>query len=135
MDFKNNKGLTLPELLVAAFVAVVAFVSIMGALSNITILNEFDRDITLAAVHGQYIMEELSCAAFGSLETNINNGTWDFNTNQLSTNPYNFTVINAESINTTAVNTGDPLQIRVQVNWQDRRGTGRTYTLETLRTN
>jgi len=34
-----------------------------------------------------------------------------------------------------AVNTGDPLQIRVQVNWQDRRGTGRTYTLETLRTN
>ncbi|MFH1062905.1 MAG: type II secretion system protein [Candidatus Omnitrophota bacterium] len=134
MKVKSKKGFTLAEILVAGFVAAVALVAILGTLSNIALLNELNQEKTFAAMHGQYILEEIRDAAFTNLETDISNHNWDFNANQLSGNPYNFTGLNAENIVTTPVNTGNPLQIRLEVNWLDRRGTNRTYTLEMLRT-
>ncbi|MBU1087071.1 MAG: hypothetical protein KKD05_06080 [Candidatus Omnitrophica bacterium] len=134
MNLKANKGFTLAEILVAGFVATVAFVAILGTLTNITLLNELNQEKTFAVMHAQYILEEIRDAAFANLENDINNGNWDFNLNQLSANPYNFTGLTAESVDTMVVASGNPLQIRLTVNWADRRGTARNYSLEMLRT-
>ncbi|MBU1044158.1 MAG: hypothetical protein KJ915_07155 [Candidatus Omnitrophica bacterium] len=134
MKLKSNKGFSLAEVLVAGFVAAVAFVAILGTLSNITLLNELNQEKTFAAMHAQYLLEEIRDAAFANLENNINNGNWDFTLNQLAANPYNFTGLNLESVDTMVVNTGNPLQVRLTVNWTDRRGSARTYALEMLRT-
>lgn len=135
MKLKSKKGFTLAEILVAGFVAAVALVSILGTLSNISLLNELNQEKTFAAMHGQYILEEIKDADFATLENDINNHDWDFNANQLAANPYNFVGLNSESIATIAVNPGgNPLQVRLTVSWLDRRNTTRTYVLEMLRT-
>jgi len=134
LNLHSEKGLTLSELLIASFVSVVAFTSILGALSNITLLNELNRDKTLGSLHCQYVMEKIRGAAFTGLEADINSGTWDLTTAQLSKNPYNLTVLNSESIDTSVIQSGDPLYLKVEISWQDRRDSIRTYSLETLRT-
>jgi len=134
MKLKSKKGFTLAEILVAGFVTAVALVSILGALSNITLLNELNQEKTLAAMHAQYIFEKIRDASFSNLESDINNGNWDFNQNQLAANPYDFTGLILESVDTMVVSSGDPLEIRLTVNWTDRRQTARTFSLEMLRT-
>lgn len=134
MSLKSKKGFTLAEILVAGFIAAVAFVSILGTLSNITLLNELNQEKTFAAMHGQYLFEQIRDADFTSLESDINNGDWNFDSNQLAANPYNFNSLSGETINTSVVNAGNPLQIRLTVSWTSRRGAVRTYSLEMLRT-
>ena len=130
----NNKGFTLAEIIVAGFVAAVAFVAILGTLSNITVVNELNQDRTMAAMHAQYILESIRDAGFSGLETGISNGDWNFTTAELAASPYNFTTLASETVTTANINTGNPLQIRVTVGWTDRRLQSRTYSLETLRT-
>jgi len=134
LNLHSEKGLTLSELLIASFVSVVAFTSILGSLSNITLLNELNRDKTLGSLHCQYVMEKIRGEGFTGLEADINSGTWDLTTTQLANNPYNLTVLNSESIDTSVIQSGNPLYLKVEISWQDRRDSTRTYSLETLRT-
>jgi type II secretory pathway pseudopilin PulG len=130
----NNKGFTLAEIIIASLVAAIAFVAILGTLSNITVLNELNQERTMAAMHAQYILENIRNADFTGLETDINNGVWDFTTAQLAANPFNFTTLAGEAVTTTNINSGNPLQVRVAVSWNDRRNQARLYSLETMRT-
>ena len=56
---KKNRGLTLPELLLAVFILSVGIVSTLLFFSNAMISTEYARDITVATSHAEYILEEM----------------------------------------------------------------------------
>lgn len=100
-----------------------------------SVLNEFNRERTLAVVHAQHMMEEIKNSYFTGLETAINSGMFNRSATQLSLAPYNFIPLSNESINTSIVSAGNPLTIEVRVNWLARGQSTRSYTLESLKTN
>ncbi|MFH2137486.1 MAG: type II secretion system protein [Candidatus Omnitrophota bacterium] len=135
MRVRSNKGFTLAELLISAFIVTITAVGLVGAMSNMAVLNERNRELVFAVDHAQYVLEQINAASFSGLETAITGGSWDLNANTLSANPYNFTVLNNESVATNVVTSGDPLRFAVQINWTDKSGSARSFILETLRTN
>ena len=128
----SDKGFTLFEILISSMVIVAAILGVIGTLSNLLVLNELNRGKTLAVVHGQYIMETIKDAGFTSLETDINNGNYDFTANELAANPFNFTILFNESVDTQVLSGGNPLRISITITWTDRMNNVRTLTFETL---
>ncbi len=128
----NKKGFTLFEILIASMVIVTAILGVVGTLGNLMVLSELNRGKTLAVIHGQYIMETIKDAGFTNLEADINNGEYDYTANDLAANPFNFTTLLNETVDTQVVSGGNPLRISVTVSWQDRRNNTRTLTFETL---
>ncbi len=132
MKLLNKKGFTLFEILISSIVIVTAILGVIGTLGNLLVLSELNRGKTLAVIHGRYIMETIKDAGFTNLETNINNGDYDYTTNELSGNPFNFTTLLNETVDTQVISGGNPLRISVTVSWQDRKSNARTLTFETL---
>ena len=128
----SEKGFTLFEILVASKVIVAAVLGIIGTLANLLVLSELNRGKTLAVIHSQYIMETIKDAGFTNLEIDINNGDYDYTTNELAGNPFNFITLLNETVNTQVISGGNPLQISVTVTWQDRMSNARTLTFETM---
>lgn len=135
MKLRSNKGISLTELLATTFITGMTALSLIGVILNTSILNEYNKERTLAVVHAQQIMEEIRNTNFTGLEMAINNGILNITTNQLSTYPYNFTTLPSETINTSVVSGGNPLRIQVSVNWLAKGKAARSYTLESIRTN
>ena len=135
---KIKSGFTLSELLLAAAILVFVLAGLLALFLNCLILNEANRNLTVATSHAQYIMEEIKDAAdpdFTQLESKINNGDWDLNASQIQAAPYNLTVLSNESINTNVTQSGNPLGISVIVQWNDRGGRPRSTELDTLTAN
>ena len=135
MKLRSNKGVTLTELMSTTLITSMTIFSLIGVFVNMNILNEYNREHTLAVVHAQHMMEEIKYSHFTGLETAINSGMFNLNSTQLSTAPYNFTPLPSESINTNIISAGNPLRIQVQVAWLARGQNAKTYTLEILKTN
>lgn len=135
MKIKSNKGVTLTELMSSIVIISMTVFSLIGVLVNMNVLNELNRERTLAVVHAQHIMEEIKDSHFTGLEMIINNGGFNLSTGQLSTAPYNFLPLPNESIITSIVSSGNPLRIEVRVNWLAKGVSSRAYTLESLKTN
>lgn len=128
----SDKGFTLFEILVSSMIIVAAVIGVVGTLSNLIVLCELNRGKTLAVVHGKYMMETIKDAGFAGLETNINNGDYDYATTDLSSSPFNFDVLFNETINTQVISAGNPLRLSVTITWQDRMSNVRSLTFETL---
>jgi len=131
---KIKSGFTLSELLLAAAILVFVLAGLLALFANCLILNEANRNLTVATSHAQYIMEEIKDAAeldFTQLELRINNGDWDLNASQIQAAPYNLTALGNESIDTNA-QSGNPLGISVIVQWNDRGQRPRSTELDTL---
>src|SRR3989338_6633303 len=100
---KIKSGFTLSELLLAAAILVFVLAGLLAIFANCLILNEANRNLTVARSHAQYIIDEIKDAAeldLAQLESRINNGDWDLNASQIQAVPYNFTVLSNESIDT-----------------------------------
>ena len=128
----SQTGFTLFEILIASMIIVVAIIGIVGTLANLLALSEINRAKTVAVTHGRYIMETIKDEAFAGLETAINNGDYDYTSNELAANPFNLTILLNETVDTQVVSSGNPLRISVSVNWLDRTNNVRSLTLETL---
>ena len=128
----SQTGFTLFEILIASMVIVAGVLGVVGTLSNLIVLSELNRGKTIAVTHGQYIMETIKDAGFTNLETDINNGDYDFTAVELAGNPFNFAALLNESVDTRVVSSGNPLRISVTISWQDRMNNARTLTFETL---
>ncbi len=134
MKIRFKQGFTLPELLISTFILVVAVAGVLGVLGKMTLLSELNRETTLATQHGQYVLESLKNADFAGLETAINNGEWNYSAGQLAGAPFNFMVLDDETITTRTLTSGSSLHIVVTVEWKMRTGAARLLTVETLRT-
>ena len=135
---KIKSGFTLSELLLAAAILVFVLAGLLALFANCLILNETNRNLTVATSHAQYIMEEIKDAAeldFAQLESRINNGDWDLNASQIQAAPYNLTALSNETIDTNVTqqdNDPDLLIVSVIVQWNDRGQRPRSAQLETL---
>jgi type II secretory pathway pseudopilin PulG len=136
---KSLAAFTLSELLLAAAILVFVLAGLLALFLNCLILNEANRNLTVATSHAQYIMEEIKDAAntdFTQLESRINNGDWDLNASQIQAAPYNLTALSNESINTNVTrkdeNNPNLLIISVIVQWNDRGQRPRSAQLDTL---
>lgn len=125
----DQKGLTLPELLMAALILAYALCGLVALFVNCSNLNEANRNTNIAVSHAQYIMSEIRDTPFASMKTLIDNGNWDWNTTSIINN--GLTPLRNEAIDAQATGTR-PLQVTVVVSWQDRIGRNRTLPIATL---
>ena len=122
-------GFTLPELLLVAVILGYSLSVVLLTFINGARLNEASRNLTTATIHAEYIMENLKNTAFFNLATDINNGSWTWNTATISSK--GLTALKNENIST--IYTGaNPLDISVTVRWQGTQGRNRAKILRTL---
>jgi len=126
-----KKTLTLAEVLIATVFLTVVFSGILMLVISCMLLNEANRNSTVAITHAQYIMEEVRDTSFGSVQGAINSGVWDLDATELASAPYNLVVLNSELIDTSVTTVGSLLEIIVDISWQDRKGRGRSDQLIT----
>jgi prepilin-type N-terminal cleavage/methylation domain-containing protein len=73
----SEKGMTLPEILLAAAILAFALVGVLLLFVNCSLLNEASRNLTRAASHAQFVMEDIKNANFATLKSNIEAGNWN----------------------------------------------------------
>ena len=135
MNCKENKAFTLSELLIAAFILTIVLLGVIAVITNTLRLNQLNRNMVCAAFHAQQVIEKMKTSGFGSLESNINSGNWNLNSAALAQNPYNFALLSNESVSTSVIQSGNPLGVSVQVNWNEPGQDTRSFSLQTLITN
>ncbi|MDI6605875.1 MAG: prepilin-type N-terminal cleavage/methylation domain-containing protein [Candidatus Omnitrophota bacterium] len=136
MRLSDKKGFTLPELLLAAVILVFVLTGLLALFINCTFLNEANRNLATAGSHAQYVMEDIRAAGFVGLEARVNdnNGTplgWDLNSAQIQSE-YNLTPLTGETINTSVIQSGNPVGVSVRISWNDSTGRPRERELQTL---
>ena len=129
-----NRGLTLSELLLATAILAFVLCGLLALFISYSFLIESNRNLTSAIRHAQYIMEEIRDSNFTNLESNINTGTWDLSAAEIESAPHSMTALINEAIDTQVSQSGNPLGVRVRVDWNDRNTRARFIELETLLT-
>ena len=132
MIIKDYNGLTLTELLISVAILTITLSGILLLFTHCVLLSETNHNLATAAAHAQYIMEGIKNTDFSQIEPNINNGVWDLNAAAIASSPYNLTPLTNETIDTEVVLSGDPLGIRVNIDWTDRGTRARNKVLETI---
>jgi len=146
---KNSRGFTLPELLIAAMIFAFAASGILAMFINCAFLDQANRNKSIAAIHAEFIIEDIM--EYMRLNLNANpltflqekidpalggKGDWDLDSGTTvkigdyfgCTFPVYPCVLNNESISTTYDPLGtDPLEITVEVSWQDGAKTKTRY--------
>ncbi|MDP8264715.1 MAG: prepilin-type N-terminal cleavage/methylation domain-containing protein [Candidatus Aceula lacicola] len=126
---RNQKGVTLPELLLATLILALALSSIVLLFVRCSNLNEANRNLTLSATHAQYIMEEMQNTTFSNLQALIASGHWNWTTIDITSK--GFSPLNNETTTVQASGT-TPLTATATVNWNDRTGLNRSYSLSSI---
>ena len=108
---KDNSGLTLLELMIAAAVSVIAISGLLATFVGLLSLNENSRKLTLAAIAAQDKIEEIRNSDFTTLYTTYNGTRFD---------PAEFPSSEAEA--NVYIDNADPdlLEVYVTVSWRER---------------
>ncbi len=130
-----RRGLTLAELMIAAFIIVFSVSAILLLFMNCIFMNTASRNVTLATSHAQYVLEEIrNTTPFTNIYSlilagGINGWDWDAATIEQR----GLAVLDNELITTTAPD-GDvnPLNVRVTLTWMDDGVRQRSIALDTL---
>jgi hypothetical protein len=130
MNKINIRGLTLAELLLAAGILAFVLSALLILFVNCVLLNQANRNLTLAISHAQYVMEDIKNTNFTEIKTKIDIGDWDWSAADIATE--GLTVLNNESIDTSHGSIDDPLEVTVSVQWEDQRQRQRQTGLRTL---
>ncbi len=125
----SSKGFTLAELLLATAILSFAIVGLASLFINVGLLNDANRNLSIATSHTQFVMEGIKNANFSSLNTDITNGIWSYSTAAI--NAAGLAALNSEAITTVASGT-NPLDVTVTVSWKDRTLKDRSFVLESL---
>ena len=126
-----KKGFTLVELLLVVGFLVFAVSASLMLFANCILLNEYNRSLTIATSHAQYVMEEIKDQNFSGIETRINNGDWDWGLSEITAR--GLSSLDGEAIVTSEIGgVSDLLNVTATVSWQSRGGRVNNMTLETL---
>lgn len=127
----KNKGFTLAELLLAVSLLAIALTAILLVYINCILLNDSNRNLTIALTHAHFALEEVKSTSFTNIIPTYNGVTW----NQADITAKGLTVLNSEQIDfTAAIEGGDPnfLNVSTTVFWEDRNGRERNTSMRTL---
>src|SRR3989338_8491343 len=123
----NSKGFTLGEVILAAAILVFALSGLLSLFISCALLNEANRNRSVAMAHAQYIMEEIKHTDFGSIQNKIESGDWDWDESEIEN--AGLVKIKGESVDV-GVSGSDPLEVTATVAWNDRLGANKNITLE-----
>ena len=116
----RTKGVSLVELLITAGILVFVLCGLLVLFNNCIFLNKTNRNLTVAMSHAQYVMESVKNTPSDQITTNIDAGVWDWNTDpQFTSN--NLIRLTNEAIITNYVPASNPLEVWVDVTWDDPR--------------
>ena len=123
MPLRKNKGFTLVELLVAAYILLVGICGILSLFVNTLTSSESSWDTTTATSHAQYVLEEMQTKLNLSEIRLTNWKKWVGDTGLLTLPDENITITFGDP-------TSDPLDIQVVDQWQRKKRLN-TVTLRT----
>lgn len=137
------KSFTLAELMLIAVFLTVVFIALIASFLTCFVLNETNRNLTVATTHAQYIMEEIknnayTVTGFNNLRT-AGSSQWNWNAETDFTNR-GLSYLSSENTAVTftdaltggaATESSELLDITVRVNWSDR-ARNKNMSLETL---
>src|SRR3990167_7979369 len=120
--FLSKQGFTLSELLVASGIMAFVLAGLLHLFITCIFLNEANRNLSIATVQGQYILEEIKNTNFANFKTGVIDADtyWDWD---------------SAAIETSAdwVDVGeDRLDISLTVSWRDFGIRQRSLVLRTL---
>ncbi len=116
-----ERGFTLAELLLGIAILVIPVTAILSLFISCLTISENNRNLVTAVSHAQFAIEELKNTSYA----NIVSAAW--NSSDISSRGLN--ALNGETIVIAAG--GNPRNIQVTVNWQDRGMRPRNVTLST----
>ena len=123
-------GFTLAEVILAAAILVFALTGLLALFISCMLLNESSRNRATAIAQAQYVMEEIKNTNFDVIETNINAANWNWDEAEIEN--ASLPVLKSELITTTVPASGDPAEVLVEVEWQDRLGGAQTISLTSI---
>ena len=128
----KRAGFTLAEVILAAAILAFALTGLLALFISCMLLNESSRNRSLATAHAQFVLEEIKNTNFDLIETDINAGSWYWNEAEIEGK--NLPVLKSELIKTTVTVpiSGDPVEVLVKVEWQDRLGGAQTISLTSI---
>lgn len=121
----GRAGFTLSEILLAAAIMAFAFAAILSLFISCMVINDSSRNLSVAAGHAQFAVEELRNTSFEAIVDDTW-GTEDIEAKGLSVIKGEEIIIEADS------EAADLLNITVTVNWQDWLGSQRQIQISTL---
>ncbi len=114
-----KKSLTLIEVLIAAAILTMVLVGTILAFTRCIMLNEHNRNLTIATMHAQYVMEDIKNTNFNLILDSINNGDWNWGDAEIGA--VGLSPLSNEIITITVSGT-DLLDITINVSWKDMEG-------------
>ena len=119
LNANMKKSVTLIEVLISAVFLTIIFTGILFVFAKCIILNEHNRNVTMATLHTQYVMEDIKNNNFSLIADSINNGDWDWGVEEIAAE--GLSPLNSEVI---AVNVDgtDLLDIEINVTWNNLEG-------------
>lgn len=135
MRFRNIKGVTLFELLIATLVFTIALGGLLSSLMAILDLIDANKDETIATTDLRNMMERIRATAFDNMVLLFPDGVAD----GPFTNPYQNIVgnysLNSEHITVTYSDIiSDPLEVKIKVSWLDKRARAYNTSMSTFKT-
>lgn len=132
---KKNQGTTLIEILVATLVFTVALGALLSAITASLYLVDLSREQAIAVSDLRNIMERIRATAFNNIVVQFP----DADVDGPAGNSYSSIVggyrLNNQSMTVTYPDVNsDPLEIRVRLAWQDKRGRAQSVAASTFRT-
>jgi len=135
MCLLNKRGSTLIEILVAALVFVIALGALLSSIVGVLYLVDNAREETVANSDLRNMMEKIRATAFSGMQPRFPNAVVDGpNTGRYSTLLGGYT-LRSEHITVSYPNpNADPLEVRVSITWQDKRGRTLSASMSTSKT-
>lgn len=122
LRLQKRKGFSLPELLLAVVILVIALCSLLVSMLASSFLNAANRNLTTAISHAQFALEEIRNTPFYSTA----NFTW----NEAAIQAKDLLPLSEESL-CANITGNDFRNVTVTVNWKDYRSRDRIITLYT----
>jgi len=132
---QNRRGITLVEVLVAIIILVFASVAIIQTYLSSLNFSELNKDNSVAMAHLINMLEAIKCTPFSQLLVDFPDGVVDGPSNKnYTTIVGNYTLKNEHIIVSYVDTSSDPLEIMVNLSWQDKKGSLQARYLVTKRT-
>ena len=116
-----KKSVTLIEVLISAVFLTIIFSGIIFVFSKCIVLNEHNRNLTIATLHTQYVMEDIKNTSFNVISDNINNGDWNWGISEIEAE--GLSPLKNEIVVVTADDDGvfgpDLVNITINIAWSD----------------